>query len=871
MPYSVANKCFWGIRNLFLLGCACLAANRGHGQPATTFTDQSPIIRGVNSRITYFNEEKTTVKIPESVLPLLAGVMIVNKNGPQSSQFEPALQAWMEKYAALETKIRQLPNGGPKQLATKLLAEGNFPEVEKLLKTTSNYEALEKYFPASYQTTGKQSPILIGDNSTVSYVVTKVIEYKLPESLTQNLLDRVYAQDKKITALNLRLTDRDEVIAQWIAQYQKLEQQLRSSPDSVSQKAWSFFRKGNLDAALAEMEKANTSKNSMGRISLLKARILLLKFDYLHYEQSFEEINRQFQIATLLDDKATDALFSYAQFFAEFSTDQVKKIEHLENANRKIPNDSTQIKFTIALQLSEAYVNLLRYLTAEQCLQNARQFAIAMPDEGARAHSLFLMHIGFSRVYGPTGQIERCVAHCDSALALAEQHPDIKTNQIRYWYVAKLNRLSPQTTQPLTQKAALATYMAELANAEADLSPSVGDQLFLIDRYGFMANQFATVNDWATTKQILQDISVRLRPYISPNGQLYYQLYFRNWLLLLNVLSTNGHYVEWEKELLGMDEMLGQLIPAMPPNSLSKNKSRLDFEYAIYLLAHKKHAEALLKFQACLDFLIQNLSQSPEELAEHTAKSIDNIGDCYGTLYRTKEGIRYLHSMVSRIERIQNLDDRNYTFAKIKVYRRIGALYQLDGKLDSARIYLQKALQDAETRLSAANDAFLYDFITLSFDLSNTYLNLDNVRAIAIMDVGRTKILNYVSINPSLRQRYLTDLAFTTGYTAHMYSLTRNFEKSLEMKLEARRLYLELENPSPSSSGMCAAFMLDFCHFLINIDYFFPNLSKKERAETQRRKCEIVPETIELWKKQPDSTVKLQNMAQLNQYLQSCH
>ena len=853
-----------------LLTCLLLSTGNTFAQTAVTFADQSPIIRGVNSRINYFNKEKKTVQIPNEVLPLLAGVMILNKKDPKSEQFEPALRAWMEKYAFLEEQVQRLINGNQKQMATKFLAEGNFPAVEKLLQTNSNYEALEQYFPASYQTTGKQSPIMVGDNSTVSYVVTKVIEYKLPESLTQNILDRVYAQDKKIESLNLRLSKREEVIDDWIVQYQKLEQQLRNSPDSISQKAWTFFRQGKLDEALGEIEKTQASGSSIGRISLLKANILLLKFDYLHYEQSYDEINRQFQIATLLDDKSTDALYGYAQFISEFAWDQAKKIETLEIANRKIPDDSIRLKFTIALQLSDAYVNLQRHLTAEQWLQNARKFALAMPDEVERGKSLFMMHIGFSRIYGPTNQLEQCVAHCDSALALAEQFPAIKNGQMRYWYIARLNRLTPQTYQPSTQKAALDQYMRELAQAEKDLTPSVGDQLFLIDRFSYMANQFATVNDWATAKRLLFDISARLRPYISPKGQLYFQMYFRNWLVLLNALSQNGNYVEWEKELLQMEEILGQLTQAMPPQSLSKNQSRLDYEFAIYLLAHKKHPEALEKFQKCLTFMIQNLAQSPEEFAEHTAKSIDNIGDCYGTMYRTAEGIRYLKSIVSDIERVQNLDDRNYTFAKIKVYRRIGALFQLEGKPDSARIYLRKALRDAENRLTAANDAFLYDFITLSFDLSNSFLNFDNNRAIEIMDEGRTKILHYMSINPGLRQRYLTDLAYITGYTAHIYSLARNYQKANELYPESQRLFAEIVNPSLPSSGMYASMMLEYCQFLNNVDYLFPTLGKKERAEAGRRKCIIASECLALWNRLPDSQMKMQSINQINHLLQSC-
>lgn len=869
MQHTRVNKTLRWVRNLsFLLGWAM--STSVVGQSAVSLGDQSPIIRGVNTSITYFNQEKTSVQIPESILPLLAGVMIMNKNNPLSANFQPAIQVWLDKYIFLEKKIASLSSSKGKQLAAKFLAEGNFPEVEKIVRAQTSYTDLEKYFPASYQTSGRQSPILIGDNSTVSYVVTKVIEYKLPESLTRNLVDRIYAQDQKINSLNLRISDRDEVIENWIALYHKLEYQIGSSPDSINMKAWMYFSQGNLDAALAEIDRAQPAGTSLGRISFLKAQIRLLQFDYLNYENCFQEINKQFQIASILDEQSADVLFGYAQFIVEFSADNVKKIEILENADRKIPTDSAVMKFTIALQLSDSYTNLQRHLTAEQYLKKARQYTMAQPDEYKRVESLFLFHIAMGRLYGPTNQPHLSVAHCDSAILIAQQYPALKKKNIRYWYVAQLNRLLPDLFNPATQKDGLKAYMEQMNLAENDLKEGVVNQMVLLDRYGFLANQYASIGDWTTTKRLLLDISERLRAYITPSGQIYFQMYFKNWLYLIYVFAQNGNFVEWESQLHQMDGLLTELSAAMPPGALQINQSRLEYEYALYLMAYKKPAEALIKLQAYLDFLIQHLPQDPEGFSEYTAKCIDNIGECYGVLYRTSEGISYLSSLVSSIERIQNMDDKNYTFAKIKIYRRIGALYQLEGKQDSARAFLQKGLKESEIRLSAANDAFLYDFINLSYDLSSSYLTFDNARAIEVMEIGRSKVMHYIAINPGLRQRYLPDLAFTTGYTAHIYALSRDYSKANQMNEEAHRLYLEIQQPNNTVRYMAATFLTEFCDFLESVDYLFPKLSKKERADIARRKCLLTAETIEVWKNLPDDPIKLGNLSRLNGYLLSC-
>ena len=858
-----------GFRFLGLFCLSFLTASIS-GQQAITFGDQSPIIRGVNNRISYFNEEKTAVRIPQEVLPLLAGVMIVNKSDPTSAVFQSAIQAWLEKYALLESKIAEMTDVPNRQLAKRHLLEGNFPEVEKLLRIRTGYLELEKYFPASYQTTGRQSPVLIGDNSTVSYVVNKVIEYKLPESLTKNLLERIYAQDRKIEGLNLKISDRDQALENWINQYRKLEVQLRSNPDSVNQKAWLYFKQGNLEAALAEIEKVKPSEKSMARISFLKAQIRLLEYDYLHYEASYQEISKLFQIATLFDERSSDIVYQYALFTSEFSQDGPRKVEILDNAFRSIPADSVQMKLNLLLQLSDACSNLQRYLPAEEYLRQAQRLIPLLADEKDRAKAAFFMHLAFGRVYGTTNQRALTAEHCDSAIAIGQRYPEIKNKNLRSWYVVVLNRLVQQVTDPQTRTAGLKSFMDEIAAAENTLKEGMTNQLFLLDRYGFAANQFWAAGDIVTAKKLFSHISERLQVYINPNSQLCFQLYFQNWLVMLNLISQNAQFKEWELQLIQMDSVIHRMQVDMPAGTLEKNRLRLDYEYAIYLKAIQKPTEALVKFQHCLEMFIDYLPQNPEEFSGPTAKCIDEIGACYSLMYRTAEGISQLYSLIGKIERIQSLDDRNYTLAKVKIYRQMGALYQLAGKLDSARLFLQKGLRESEIRLSAANDLFLYDFVTLSFELSGTYLSIDNARAIEIMDAGKSKVENYMVINPALRQRYLPDLAYTTGYTAHVYALSRDFQNAYRIYGRAYDLYHEIQNPGLPVAYMSASFMSEFCDFLENADYLFSKLSRKDRSEIADRKCALVAESIAAWKQLPDDPSKLQQITRLNRYLQQC-
>jgi hypothetical protein len=836
-----------------------------------TIGDQSPIIKGVSNQIKYYNKEKKNITIPDGVLPLLAGVMIINKKDPKSDQFASAIRIWIEKYVFLNEQINKIGDSNQKQIAIKSLAEGNFPAVEKIINTVTSYDEFERLFPASYQTTGKQSPILIGDNSTVSYVITKIIDYKLPESLTQNILDKIYAQDKKISELSFKLSKRDDIINEWIIQYQKLEKQLSNSPDSISQKSLAFFRKGDLDSALKEIEKINANNGSIGRISLLKANILLLKFDYLHYEQSYEEINKNLLVAMILENTTTaEAIYTYAQFLADYSFDQPKKIEILNSAYDKIPKDSITQKIMIAQKLSEVYIDLQQYIIAEQWLIKTRNLSYAISDEGFREQSMFRLHIILGKFYGLNNQLDKCEAHCDSALVLCDKNPDLKDNMLQSWYTAKLNKITAKINQSLVRKDAINLYINELKYAEKELTTSVSDQMFIIQRYAYIAIMLSETGDLENSKKILYDNSNRLRAYVNPQNQFYLNMYFINWLSLINILSRGGYFAEWEKELLQMEDLLNQMASVMPnPNILTK-QSRLDIEFAIYYKTQKNYPTALEKFQKGFDFLINNLSQNPAEFASFISGTIDNIGECYEKMYKTSEGINYLKSIILIAEKYQKLDDRNYAATKIKIFRQIGALYQLEGKVDSSRIFLQKGLKDAELRFSDSNPVILFEYIYLSRALSSSFYNVNNDECLIIMNNCLNKLNNYLSLNPWLRQLYLNELAYTTGNTAQMYLLTKNYYKWNELHLETQKLFLEKIDSTFFSKTQHVIALIEYCNILANVDYHFPNLSKSERTAAGIKKCNAIEECLKVLYSLPDSAEKNRNIAFVNSLKVSC-
>jgi hypothetical protein len=832
----------------------------------TTIGDQSPILHGVNNSVRYYNEESLSINIPDAVVPLLAGMLIINEADPYSSQFQFAINAWLDKYTYLQGKIENISNINVKERASKFLAEGNFPEVELLLSENSRYDDLISYFPSSYQTSGAQSPILVGDNSTVLYVVRKVIEYKLPESLTHNLIDRLYSQDQKIKDLRIRVADRDLAIESWVTQYRSLELELRNSPDSVNQAAWHYFHAGKLDSALMVIGRVQSSEKSLGRISLLKARIQMLKFDYDNYDQSLSQVLKNLQIASLLESENPDVLFTYAVFMFEFSSDVIKKVEVLENTYQNLPEDSLSKKLRIALYLADIYIDFQQNIKADRYLREAKKLLVKGSAEVNELQNSFLTQLTFSRLHLSMGEYEQALAHSDSALLAYTHLPEPQNKYEKLWYVARLNRIMAANPEvPITSK--LSEYGSVLDEFHTKLERNASNDLFLSERFTFIAHRYFSAGNLREAKRYVTKNEDLIKTYINPSNQLFFHLYFNNWLSLIDIHSSFSDYSEWGITLQEMDTRLSKWSDF---NDFGVYKIRLLFEYGRFFFITKKYDLALENHQKCLDSLLRILPSNPESFAYHTAQCIDYLGNCYAALHKPRQGVEYLRTQLDQINKIQSLDQKNYTLAKIKIYRQIGNLFQLNGQMDSAQVQIQLAMIEAEMRLSASSEIFLSEFITLSIDYASSYVNLDNKRAIEIVENAKSKTNSYIEINTHLRQGYLPHLAHIAWFTAYVLSISRELQKSRQVYSEAYQIYSEIEYPSQDVNAMFAAFLSAYCEFLDNANYLFPKLSRKDQNELAALKCLYAAEGLDKWGAVPDNHNKVEAIKRLNYFLRTC-
>jgi tetratricopeptide (TPR) repeat protein len=192
----------------------------------------------------------------------------------------------------------------------RYLDQGDFPTVEKMLSISTSYQELKKTFPQTYQTNGNQSPIIIGDFGTVTYIVDELVTYDLPEGLTINLL-----QDLKLSKDSIR--QKTQEVREWFEKYRSVERELARSPGVVNKRAYVLFKKNDFDGALKELDKAGGSDQATASSHLLKAKILLLQINYKTFDSTMSVIKNYFEASISLSPRY-ESLVDYGKFLTDY-------------------------------------------------------------------------------------------------------------------------------------------------------------------------------------------------------------------------------------------------------------------------------------------------------------------------------------------------------------------------------------------------------------------------------------------------------------------------------------------------------------------------------------------------------------------------
>ncbi|MCB0556478.1 MAG: hypothetical protein KDD02_23225 [Phaeodactylibacter sp.] len=385
-----------------------LSFNSLPAQDFFTENDQSPIIQGTRAYVQYQNEENVDVDVPEELLPLLAGLLLTND--VELNNCQQAIGVWIDKYQALDRRIRAESDPARVTQARQALKAGDFNRVEQILNLKTDYRELASLFPNMFQsqqisTSGAQSPIIIGDQATVSYVVKRVISYQLPERVTKNLLTQLKNEQESRQSLQNAVASKDQIISDWVKKYRAIEVQLKNSPDELSREAYRFFSEGDLDQAMAVLKKLDGSKEQIANASYLQARIMMLQFDNAKFDSLSLEVARYYKQAAALSDDF-EMHRDYAMYLAEGTLQYQAALGALQEAKKYVRDDRDLIQ----ILTEEAWVLyfLQNYEGSEKKSREALEIASRRPHQ---QDTLFLSSVTVSQT-----SIANCLALKANAL-----------------------------------------------------------------------------------------------------------------------------------------------------------------------------------------------------------------------------------------------------------------------------------------------------------------------------------------------------------------------------------------------------------------------------------------------------------------------
>jgi hypothetical protein len=375
------------------------------GQPElTTYGNLSPVVVGAEATIRYKNTQRVARPIPESVVPLLAGLLLTNNVEDQAR--EQAILRWVDHYDELNQRINLLTEPDRRNRLLSLLNRGDLQRIELELGQSSPHHPLAATFPVQFSrnlvTRGNRSPIIYGDGATVSYVVEQVIQYKLPERISLNLLQQIEEAKTNNTAMAFSLEQERKLVQEWIVKYQAVAEELKKTPGAIAKRAYERFSAGQFEEAIAELRQLEGAMDQVARGAILSARIALLQPISKKSDKVVEAIRKDFARAVALRDSLNDHI-AYADFLTNVLNDQQTALKVLDKAR---PLAITPVQ---NIQLSSSFCQVAFKTANHQALREYATNGIGILDQQPKAlthkeqlfyRKQFFNHLSFSIYLG---------------------------------------------------------------------------------------------------------------------------------------------------------------------------------------------------------------------------------------------------------------------------------------------------------------------------------------------------------------------------------------------------------------------------------------------------------------------------------------
>lgn len=756
-----------------------------------TLGDQSPIISGVLSKVKYEANEEQSIDVPDHLIPYLSGLLILNQK--ETSEIDLALKVWLEKYSELKSKILLDENKEIKSRSLELLNRGDFPGVEQLLNTQSDYKNLQSEFPNTFVTNGNGSPIIIGDYASVTYSVNTVIEYKLPESLTVNLLNQLYRQEKQITRLNNRILGREEVISRWIKQYRELKLQLQDTPSAIIQKAYVYFEAGNIGKTLDILEELNGTETEIATSRLLRAKLLMLSVDFKNMESSLNEIENCFTIGITISPSFRSYL-DFGIFLSDYRGNYSKAIAPLTKALTLAKNPVEKIE--VLLYLGYSYVSLQNQpLLSEKYLKEGLKTFENLPEgtvDSIQMERKVKILANLSLVKIMLKDFPGALTYSSEAINLAEALPsNFKYKVLKGdLYVIKGRVAASSNNHSLSQKSYLQgiEIFKELTERNKELI-----DLKLSYVYYVYAEVVFILGDTEKSIDLLQKSRSLAESYLtSQSPSVIYIIYpiYNALSYAYKRLNLKTDHLQLSKDFENLIQPLKDFDNEFYLNYLSVAKKEQGL--TLFELDEKEKAFPLL--MEAFGHYKNNLNISPSLFASNFSDCFLKISSIYYSQNEREKAIGFCRQALTHLSTLTKYDSINYTIFKVLAYNQLAWLYYNYEQNDSSLFYAEKGFQIVN-KVVFRNPEYYYqpflnsvNFITLSLRKSKAF-----DKAIEVYQDYRKTTEDLMNYNNLFKQQYLGTYIYYTKYLGDTYLQNEDYLNAEIQYVTAKSLLEEGE------------------------------------------------------------------------------
>ncbi|PXY40380.1 hypothetical protein DMB65_12240 [Flavobacterium cheongpyeongense] len=697
----------------------------------TSKGNNSPVIKGAKAKVEYIKKQVINQKLPANLTPYLAGLIFSNKTiTPNQSSINKALSVWFKKYSELKLKIDKISDGNTKKMAEKNLDEGNFSAVEKIIGTKIHYSDLTFTFPKSFGTSGDNSPVIIGDYATVSYVVQQIITYDLPEGLTINLINElkikselIDSQNEKLDNINTNLKKKDIIIKDYIKKYQFIESELKKTPSEVYKRAYVFFKEGDYEKTLKELEKQGGSDKATGESNMLKAKILLLKLDHSKIDTILTEADKSFTIGVTLAPSGQN-FFEYGKFLVDYIHNYVSAINFLEKADLSIEDNRLKVEIYNYLGLS--------YYVVDRVKSNNMYFkAIALLDS--------METLSDNSLISAKSQIYSNIAFNYSTRDFNAEN--IKT-AISYSQKAidEISRIPVPSHSDLYKKTAFIRQKGQGHAMLNEISQAVECYntalLFLKDSYKNDPDSFAIdlssvyynlnqVYFYSETPErgidaLKQAISI-IEPKISLNSKIFLYAYEQLYTALFAYYAIQNKVPETMEGLNIINEKLKPFVQENPKEFLIHQAwINSDKGYIYGLQNNFIEAEKFL-LQA-YDYYAQNINMIQFD-KQKAADCFYRTNELLLKLGKSEEALAHNKKLLTEIKTASSINRFAYEDFIPQLEQQIGRVYTVTKEKDSAYHHMEKSTALVETKAKQYGSSYLgsYGNYISQYYLTNLY------------------------------------------------------------------------------------------------------------------------------------------------------